>query len=69
MVFKGFLVVLLISVIFNDKAYAYIDPSSGSVLFQVIIAGLVGGLYAIKVYFRKITAFFKSRFFDKLKND
>jgi hypothetical protein len=32
----------------------YLDPGSGSYIFQLIIAALVGGLFLIKVYWRRI---------------
>lgn len=31
----------------------YIDPSSGSVILQLIAGGLVGGLFIVKLYWRK----------------
>lgn len=31
---------------------AYIDPGSGSVLFQVLIAGLLSGIYLVRGYIR-----------------
>ncbi len=47
-------------------AIAYIDPGSGSHLFQVLIAGLLAALYGIKVYWLRITGFVK-QFFKKSK--
>lgn len=42
---------------------AYIDPGSGSVIFQALIAGLLGGIYLIrgyiKAFFGKMKALFK----------
>lgn len=35
-------------------AAAYIDPGSGSYLFQLLIAGAVGALYGVKVFWRQI---------------
>lgn len=37
----------------------YLDPGSGSFILQILIASLMGGLLALKIYWRKITAFFK----------
>jgi len=51
----GFLVAM------PSKAHAYIDPGSGSYFFQILIAGLVGGLFALKTQWLKITSWF-SRF-------
>lgn len=38
--------------------FAYLDPGSGSFLFQLLIAGLLGGLYATKSYWIRIKNFF-----------
>jgi hypothetical protein len=37
---------------------AYIDPGVGSILIQVLVAGLVGALFAIKRGWHQITTFF-----------
>lgn len=35
-------------------AYAYLDPGTGSYLIQISIAGLLGFLFAIRIFWRKI---------------
>ena len=40
--------------IFHD----YIDAGTGSIIIQFIIAGLVGGLFLLKVFWIKIKTFF-----------
>jgi hypothetical protein len=40
------------------SALAYIDPGAGSVIVQVIIAGIVTGLFLIKTFFANIKNFF-----------
>jgi len=52
--------VFLISGIFAQKAYAYLDPGTGSYIFQVIIAVVIGGLFAIKQFWTKIVLFLKN---------
>ena len=37
---------------------AYLDPGSGSFLIQLLIAGLVGAGFFIKMSWKKIKAFF-----------
>lgn len=49
------------------EAYAYLDPGTGSYMFQLAIALLAGGLFAIKLYWRRIKTFFGS-VFSKRKN-
>jgi hypothetical protein len=37
--------------------YAYIDPGSGSYFLQLLIAGLLAGMYSLKIYWGKIRSF------------
>ncbi|MBK0404377.1 hypothetical protein I5M27_15370 [Adhaeribacter sp. BT258] len=52
--------ITLIFLMLAKPAMAYINPGSGSMILQVILAGILGGLFAIKVFWLKIAAFFKS---------
>ena len=36
----------------------YLDPSSGSLMLQIVLGGLAGAAVAVKLYFRKVLAFF-----------
>ena len=44
------------------NVHAYIDPGTGSLIIQVIIASFIGGLFLIKVFWRKVKAFFNNLF-------
>ena len=44
---------------------AYIDPGTGALIFQMIIAGLLGGLFAIKLFWSNIKNFVKKLFSPK----
>jgi len=37
-----------------QNAYAYLDPGTGSYIFQVLIATVIGALFTIKMYWQKI---------------
>jgi len=52
--------VALLYLILPQKAYAYLDPGTGSYMFQLAIALLAGGFFAIKLYWRRIKTFFGS---------
>jgi hypothetical protein len=39
------------------EARAYTDPGSGALIWQMMVAGLVG----VSFYFRRITAWFRNR--------
>lgn len=41
-------------------AYAYLDPGYGSYLWQLLIAGLLGALFSLKMFGRKIASLFLS---------
>jgi hypothetical protein len=41
-----------------SNAYAYLDPGTGSFLLQGFIAGLAGGLIAIRAYWRRVLQLF-----------
>jgi len=53
-------------------AGAYLDPGTGSYLLQMLAAVVLGAGVALKIYWRKITAFISSRRNgrgDKSQND
>ena len=58
----------LISPILLQLAYGYLDPGTGSYILQLIIGGLLGGLFAIGLFWKRVTAFVK-RIFKSQKDD
>jgi len=60
---------ILVLIFINDIAYGYLDPGSGSLIIQVLIAGLIGLSYTIKVYWRKIVYYLSTRLNLKSKKD
>ena len=54
------LIVLTFWLILPSQAYAYIDPGTGSLIFQLIIAAFVGGLFTLKLFWHRIKKFFRS---------
>ncbi len=36
----------------------YIDPGTGSIILQAIVAGIVGGAVAVKLFWHRILTFF-----------
>jgi hypothetical protein len=53
-------VVLVVLLLFasTQNAHAYVDPGTGSYIIQLIIAGLVGVAFAVRIYWGKIKALF-----------
>jgi len=69
----SFIIVSLIFVfpflgILEEKAYAYLDPGTGSYFFQIIIAAVIGGAFALKMFWAKIIFSVKKLFIKKKKH-
>ena len=55
------LIVLVISVfLFTADAFAYLDPGTGSYVLQMVLAGIAAALFAVKLFWVRIKAFFWS---------
>jgi hypothetical protein len=48
--------------LFPVPAHAYLDPGTGSYLLQVALAALVGTLFAVRLFWGRIKAFFQKLF-------
>ncbi len=48
-----------ISIVFSQTAYGYLDPGTGSMIIQAVVAGILGGVFAIKFYWHKLLTFFR----------
>ena len=59
---------ILFCTVFSTDAYAYIDPGSGSIILQAIIAAIAGAGTAITIYWKKVKLFF-SKIFKKKDNE
>jgi len=57
--------IVLLSLIFTGNAHAYLDPGTGSILLQ----GLLAGLLAIGVFGRKLKDYIKGCFSKKNHDD
>ena len=53
--------VLITSLILIQPVYAYIDPGTGSMLLQGLIAAVAAGLVVIRLYWQKMKAFLFGR--------
>ena len=60
-----FVVISVIIMISAVKSYGYIDLGTGSYILQILLAGILGGLYAFKGWIRKaitsVMAFFSKQ--------
>jgi hypothetical protein len=51
-------IALIFGFFFADRVEAYIDPGTGSYFFQMLLAVIFGGLFAIKTFWKKIVSYF-----------
>lgn len=58
---QSFLFLLFAFFSFPATASAYLDPGTGSMVVQVIIATFAGALYMLKIYWRKIFGMFRRK--------
>jgi hypothetical protein len=52
-----------------NVARAYLDPGTGSYIWQLLVGGLLGGLFAAGVFWRRTLVFLKRLFSGRKKND
>jgi hypothetical protein len=46
--------------LFAGQAHAYLDPGTGSYIFQVLVATIIGALFTVKIFWQKIKNFFSN---------
>jgi hypothetical protein len=53
---------ILLATAIEDSAYAYLDPGSGSYIFQLLLAMLLGAIVTVKIYWQKLKYWISSIF-------
>jgi hypothetical protein len=53
------LAVAALGLVLPRRSMAYLDPGTGSYMLQMLLALLVGGAFALKVFWKRILAFFR----------
>jgi len=48
------IICLMLLVVFPSKAYAYLDPGSGSYILQLILAGLLAASFTLKTFWKRV---------------
>ena len=56
---RAFALLLAWSCVLAQDAHAYIDPGMGSFILQFLVAGVLGGLFTIKMYWGRLKRFVK----------
>ena len=57
--------VLFFLIFFPSIAYSYLDPGTGSYLIQILVAAIFGSLFALKMFWGRIKAFFQRKKTDE----
>jgi len=68
-VFTTFTLVLAVLLSIPQNAAAYLDPGSGSYIIQLLIGVAAGGLFALKIFWGKVSSFLKSTLVKQKKDD
>lgn len=63
------LMVLILYLLFPPKAYAYLDPGTGSFIVQIAIASLVGIGFSVKMFWGNLKMFFYNLTAKKNKDE
>lgn len=56
MVFKCLVMAFLFASVLMADAHAYLDPGTGGMLLQLLLGGVAGFLYVIKLYYATLKA-------------
>ncbi len=62
-------ILILACLIFPRPAHAYLDPGTGSYILQLLIAGLLGVAFAVKMFWKNIRSFFVGLFSREAEQD
>jgi hypothetical protein len=65
------LILIFNSTLFSKlgRNLAYLDPGSGSYFIQLLLASLMGALFILGVYRKKVTDFFRNLFSNREDDD
>lgn len=59
---KSLFLLALLLLLVPSTAHAYLDPGTGSYVMQLLIGTVLGGLFALGMFWRRVVAFVKRLF-------
>lgn len=62
---RRLVIAVLVSICYVTPAYAYLDPGTGSIILQGLLAAIAGATAAVGVYWHRIKCIFSSLFSSK----
>lgn len=63
------LTAILAALSIPSAVHAYVDPGTGSYFLQILIAGMLGAAFAVKLYWRKIKNFLAGKVFGRNRTE
>jgi hypothetical protein len=66
-IISSILFTLALIVLLAQNGHAYLDPGTGSYIFQLLVGFLVGAFFTIKVFWGRIKTFFTNIFSKRVK--
>lgn len=63
---KGSACMLLVAIVFFElifprRAWAYLDPGTGSLILQIVFAGILGAIFTFKMWWRRVIDFLREK--------
>ncbi len=62
---RGLMAVACLTVLHTSPAHAYLDPGTGSIILQGLLAGIAAAMAAAGLYWARVKNFFSSLFSSK----
>ncbi|MFQ5995918.1 MAG: hypothetical protein ACE5K1_12600 [Acidiferrobacterales bacterium] len=66
---KRVVLAALVGMVYMAPAHAYLDPGTGSIILQSLLAGIAAAMAIAGMYWQRIKAFFSSLFASKKLTD
>ena len=63
------LLLLFLILFFSSNAFAYIDPGAGSLLIQMLVAGVMGAIFTIKMYWFRLKSYIQKLMGKEVSSD
>ena len=63
------LILAVVEMLLPRTASAYIDPGTGSLIFQIIVGAILGAVLTVKLWWLKVKYFFAHLFSGKKRPD
>ena len=66
---RGLMAIAGLAVFYTSPAHAYLDPGTGSIILQGLLAGIAAAMAAAGLYWARLKSFFSSLFSSKKSAD